>query len=254
MKLAQSARGITLLFAVVGTPGAAQPAPVAEILLLETGDYGDPGMIRRSVAREGFRSWPTATDYPGNALRERRTAEVFIDVAVGADDRITGCTVRHMQRTGGADFGVKACSIVRERGKFTHALDAAGVPRPGVVPMTMTFNLRQPGQASYSPPPPPPPPPPPGAAPASRPPALTKVGGLALRFPGAVPNARPSTWLDIDKSGRVASCRIRRSTGVDAADAAVCRHLRATRFTPGRDAAGQKVPVASHFVALDVTP
>jgi hypothetical protein len=227
------------------TPDVATTIP--EILLLEAGDYGDAAMIRRSAAHDGFREWVVPGDYPRAALREGRSAQVLFDVAVGADDRIAGCTVQLVQGDGD-DFGLRACEIVRQRGRFRHALGADGRAYAGVVPMVMTFTMRQPQQASYAP----------GPAPSMgaafrRPAAPEQPDALTLRGSASVfLNDAPTAWLDVDQSGRVTRCRIRSSTGTDEGDVALCRGASEASFLPALGRDGEPVAMQSYYAAFTV--
>jgi hypothetical protein len=238
--------------AATSASAAAQTAPdlpprIPEILLLESGDYGDAAMIRRSAARDGFRGWVLPADYPQAARREGREAQIFFDVAVGADDRITGCTVQMVQGNGD-DFAERACEIVRQRGQFRHALDAEGRARPGIVTMVMTFTLRQPQQPSYAPGPAP------GMGPRlQRPAGPARPNALTLRGPPTIfVSEAPTAWLDIDARGRVTRCRIRSSTATDEGDASLCRHVARTRFLPAVGLDGEPVATESYYARFTV--
>jgi hypothetical protein len=235
------------VFGIAPSPGGAQQTPIPDILLLEVGDYGDARMIRRSAALDGFRSWVAASDYPATALRDRRKAEVYIDVAVGPTDEITACTVTLIQGDRDDVFGRTACAIVSERGHFRHALDAEGNAQPGVVPMVMTFTLREAGQPSYSPGPAPEMGPALKGRPIPREGALTLNGGIET-----FPNRSPSAWLDIGDDGRVRRCRIRATTGTDAGDTKLCHHAMSARFEPATDVRGRSVAVSAFFAQFVV--
>jgi hypothetical protein len=58
--------------------------------------------------------------------------------------------------------------------------------------------------------------------------------------------------LDIPAKGRPARCAILTSTGTDAGDMAVCRHLMTTEFSPATDAGGRAVPLSGYEIGLDI--
>lgn len=242
-----------LLIGASPAPQQGGPAPsssaerIADVLLVEAGGHRDPELIRSPEPLEGLRDWVSASDYPEAARREGRDAQVFMEVAVDATGRATGCRVAFVQRAGGADFEKQACAIVMSRGRFRHGIDAEGNARPGIVRLVMTFSLRDSTRPAYAPPPPP------GPVPGNAPPRLRDPLGLTLAGPvDLFPNRRPTAFLDVDRNGRVSHCQIGASAGTDGGDAAVCRHLTALRFEAARDSDGSRMAFRNHFVRLDV--
>jgi hypothetical protein len=75
----------------------------------------------------------------------------------------------------------------------------------------------------------------------------TPTGPSPLIIHGAQGDAGASAWLEIDETGAVTECKVSHSGGSDAADLAMCRTLRATRFNPGRDVFGE--PIADFYRA-----
>ncbi|MBV9930598.1 MAG: energy transducer TonB [Alphaproteobacteria bacterium] len=220
---------------------------VADVLLLEAGGDRDPGLIRSPAPLEGVRQWVSAADYPEAARREAREAQIFLEIAVDAAGRATGCRVAFVQGAAGADFEKQACAVVMSRGRFRHGLDAEGNARPGTVRMVMTFSLRDPSRPPYWPPPPP------GPIPGNVPPRLIDPGGRSLTgAPDLFPNRHPAAFLDVDGNGRVTRCQISQSAGTDAGDAAVCRHVSALRFEPARELGRNRIAYQNYFVRLDV--
>jgi hypothetical protein len=228
-----------------------QPEPLVMAYLSRT--THDEAMIRPAMPID-IHDWKLGTaDYPAELLGDRMTAHLHIDVSVGSDGRIADCVVtdarasRLSERFAPAPefFARNACNAIREHGRFSHALDADGVARAGVVPIYMIFS------AGAVPSPPSPPPPPPGlAANAAKPRDLT-----VLRLspdPAMFTITDPSVWFDIDAKGRVTRCRVARSTGTDAGDATMCRQMFEGRFKPGRDRGGKVQPVKHQNVRLRV--
>jgi protein TonB len=70
--------------------------------------------------------WVTTDDYPANALRAGEQGRTGFRLDIGADGRVTGCTIT--QSSGSADLDQTACRILTRRARFTPARDAAGNP------------------------------------------------------------------------------------------------------------------------------
>lgn len=137
-------------------PGWAQEAAVPEINIRESGNAGSRDMLRRATPAPGFEGWWTPADFPAGIAPTGQQIAI-VDVAVTADDRTTGCIVRYESQ--GPQLGETACRLMRERGRFRHALAFDGTPRDGIVTMWVDYRLRLPSSPPYSPPPSPPPPP-----------------------------------------------------------------------------------------------
>ncbi len=71
-------------------------------------------------------SWANSNDYPSRALREEREGVTRFRVTVGADGRITGCSVTGS--SGHPDLDEATCSLVSRRGRFNPAKDGEGQP------------------------------------------------------------------------------------------------------------------------------
>lgn len=227
-----------------------QPEPVVMAYLSRT--THDEDMIRPAMPID-IHDWNLGpADYPQELLGDRMTAYLHIDVSVGSHGQVVDCIVtdararRLVEALAPAPefFARNACAAIRERGRFRHALDAEGVARAGVVPLYMMFTADDVAPA-------PPAPPAPGlAANAAKPRDLAVL--RLVPDPAMFTIIDPSVWLDIDAKGRVTRCRVARSTGTDAGDAAMCRQMMAARFEPARDRAGKVQPVKGQNVRLRV--
>jgi protein TonB len=71
-------------------------------------------------------SWANSNDYPSRALREEREGVTRFRVTVGADGRVTGCSVTGS--SGHPDLDEATCSLVSRRGRFNPAKDGEGQP------------------------------------------------------------------------------------------------------------------------------
>jgi protein TonB len=74
-------------------------------------------------------NWATTNDYPTRALREERAGVTGFRVAVGADGRVTSCTVT--SSSGSPDLDEATCSNVTRRARFNPATDGEGQPTTG---------------------------------------------------------------------------------------------------------------------------
>ena len=74
-------------------------------------------------------NWATTNDYPTRALREERAGVTGFRVGVGADGRVTNCSVT--SSSGSPDLDEATCSNVTRRARFNPATDGEGQPTTG---------------------------------------------------------------------------------------------------------------------------
>ena len=74
-------------------------------------------------------NWATTNDYPTRALREERAGSTGFRVSVGADGRVTSCSVT--SSSGSPDLDEATCTNVTRRARFTPATDGEGNPTNG---------------------------------------------------------------------------------------------------------------------------
>lgn len=86
-------------------------------------------------------AWLVAADYPARALREGRQGPVGATLAIGADGRVTGCTIA--ASSGSPDLDAATCLMVARRARFTPATDAQGAPASGSWTGTFTWSIPQ---------------------------------------------------------------------------------------------------------------
>lgn len=98
-------------------PYIAPPAPVAP---------PPKFTAKRAVPKGNPGNWATTNDYPSRALREEREGTAGFRVTVGADGRVTGCTVT--SSSGHPDLDEATCANVTRRARFTPATDGNGNP------------------------------------------------------------------------------------------------------------------------------
>lgn len=231
-------------------PFGAQAQAIDSIRVYEASTDGDPEMIRRSGVAGDMSDWFTPADYPAAAFAQKRGGEILLTVAIGPDDRVTGCRIDDA-RGAGEDLRQAACAIVR-RGKFRHALDANGKPQPGRLLMQVVFAADGPAPYPMTTTPIIPPRAPlnskaRAAAPIDAGPL--KVGGL----PAGATEAWATASLTISAEGKVSRCRLRASAGPDAVDTEICRQFARAAFTPALDDAGNPIEQI-YFAQAKITP
>lgn len=181
--------------------------------------------------------WIRPDDYPAAARVAHAGGLVEFTLNLSDTGVVTGCTIR--QSSGNADLDMATCELMRTRGHFAAALNAAGKPVAGtwskkvkwetpVIPGVKTQWLasefkRDPHPTSWFS--------------QSDYPAESRLRGE---------EGRVVITLDIDEQGLPTACRIAESSGYPALDAKTCElALTRGRFKPAKDGAGK--PIASSF-------
>lgn len=78
-------------------------------------------------------------DYPAEALRNDEEGTVRVRLHVGADGRVSACTVS--QSSGSASLDSTTCRLLQERARFTPARDSAGRVVSDTVATSITWNI-----------------------------------------------------------------------------------------------------------------
>ena len=105
-------------FALLSLAAAAHPHPGTPVEIVE------PPRARAQLA-----SYFSRDDYPPSALRAGDQGEVAFTLAIGADGRVTGCTIN--RSSGSSSLDSATCRILRSRARYTPARDSTGSPAPG---------------------------------------------------------------------------------------------------------------------------
>lgn len=103
------------------TPIITPPAPPAPPAPPPTPDRSRPLSPRGDAG-----SWVTNDDYPPSAIREEAQGTTGVSLSVGADGRVTGCSVT--ASSGNAALDQAACRNIQRRARFNAALDRDGNP------------------------------------------------------------------------------------------------------------------------------
>lgn len=190
-----------------------------------------------------------ADDYPAAALRENRSGNTTVELAISRWGTIADCRVS--VSSGHADLDAATCDRLVTRARFWPATDAAGKDAPGMHTQTVRWALPEPV--------------PPGATSA---PAISAVRAPpippeSMLFPRA-PMVRNWGWariretdwptaaleakregstkvaFDLDSAGEVSACRVLLSSGHADLDARSCAIVKErARFDPARGVDGK---------------
>lgn len=87
-----------------------------------------PRIIRPPQPRRPAQAYVMRDDYPASALAEKAHGWVAFTLQVGANGRVTGCTVTGSSGSSALDRAT--CMIMRRRARFTPAVDSNGNPAP----------------------------------------------------------------------------------------------------------------------------
>lgn len=89
------------------------------------------------------------TDFPQNALADKRQGKVKIELAISPVGGIVGCTI--LESSSHADLDAKTCEIASNKAKFGPALDVSGLPTAGRVQTEIDWRLQSEGGAPLLP-------------------------------------------------------------------------------------------------------
>ncbi|MEM8726952.1 MAG: TonB C-terminal domain-containing protein [Pseudomonadota bacterium] len=220
-----------------------------------------PNAIRLPEPIE-LENWASPADFPALAQPLPLRVSVNLTLSISADGAVEACRAGKRGPVFGAnrhamspqDWVAASCKIIMDHARFIPAIDSEG-DRIGVeFDMGVRYDMYKAGLATETLPtiPPPAPPPSPRLGPSkSRRAAPTKELGIVFDDPG-IQSSLVEAIIDIDATGVVRKCRIRGSSGSDKADAAVCKHLRKTKFTPRLDYEGRPGPDVYYIAKVPI--
>jgi TonB family protein len=103
----------------------------------------DPKVIRslRTPVKqvESAASWISDADYPDKAIPDGASGSVLTRLKVDADGKVSDCLV--VESSGNAMLDETTCRILRTRGRFHPAIDAAGNPTAGLTAIRIRWLL-----------------------------------------------------------------------------------------------------------------
>ena len=93
------------------------------------------------VQRDNFSRWAARIQeaYPARAIRQELEGNVGVSVVVGADGRVTGCTVT--ASSGESMLDEAACEGMQRYARYTPAKNDAGQPTTGRDTLTIVYRL-----------------------------------------------------------------------------------------------------------------
>lgn len=204
-----------------------------------------PGLaVRASPQLEPF--WLGKDDYAPAAIRAEQQGRVGVLLDIGADGRVSACTL--LSSSGTALLDRSSCSLLRRRGRFTPARDGRGNPAPDRWNYSIDWKLTDDMM--------------PVAERSTRTTSCMCVM-VVEHLPAPKPRAYPDRWLPasdvppallatggsavvearISRAGRISRCQVSESSGLPAWDREICNILRRrARFDPGVNAKGRPVP------------
>jgi protein TonB len=80
-----------------------------------------------------------SSDYPQSALDNEEQGTVAVQLSVGTNGRVTGCSVT--KSSGSRTLDSTTCRILTSRAKFTPARDSSGNLTTGSFPQRITWRL-----------------------------------------------------------------------------------------------------------------
>jgi protein TonB len=86
----------------------------------------EPRKLQSARAKANLASYVSDADYPASAMRGGAEGTTHFTLNVGADGRVTGCTVT--ASSGSSALDAATCKIMRSRARFQPARDADGRP------------------------------------------------------------------------------------------------------------------------------
>ncbi|MFB0875001.1 MULTISPECIES: energy transducer TonB [unclassified Sphingobium] len=105
-------------------PPVFNPVPVAAPPPPPPAPPPPPSVAKPLSPRGNPGSWATPEDYPPRALREEKQGTTGLRLEVGADGRVTNCSVT--SSSGSSELDETACKLVTRRARFNPAEDAGG--------------------------------------------------------------------------------------------------------------------------------
>ena len=117
------------------------PAPPVRIAAPAAPPAPPPPSKARGAQPEGQRSWQQRImdNYPARAIRDEIEGRVGVRVTVGANGRVSGCSVT--SSSGQSVLDDAACQDITRYARFSPALDDAGNPTTGSWGTTIVYQL-----------------------------------------------------------------------------------------------------------------
>jgi protein TonB len=98
-----------------------------------------PVKVEAAKARANLASYVSDADYPESAIRAEEQGTTGFRLEIGANGRVTNCTVT--SSSGSTALDNATCRIMRQRAKFTPARDTSGNPTTDTTSARITWRL-----------------------------------------------------------------------------------------------------------------
>ncbi|WP_288287809.1 energy transducer TonB, partial [uncultured Sphingobium sp.] len=98
-----------------------------------------PVAATRATPRSSPGSWLSDADYPSRAQREERSGTAGFRLQIGADGRVTDCTIT--SSTGHPDLDEATCRLLPRRARFKPAKGSDGAEMPDTYNGRITWRL-----------------------------------------------------------------------------------------------------------------
>jgi protein TonB len=95
--------------------------------------------VQPAKARADLRSYISDDDYPQDAIRNEQQGTTRFRLEIGADGRVTNCTVTGS--SGSSSLDSTTCRIMRSRARFTPASDSTGAKTSDTVSSAIRWVL-----------------------------------------------------------------------------------------------------------------
>ncbi|MEN3747266.1 TonB family protein [Sphingomonas sp. HF-S3] len=209
-------------------PGAAMAQSRHELIIIGEAPIGaDPDLLRPVSILGDRKTWVTNDDYPAEAKRAGETGSMLIRVSTDDRGRVSDCVL--MTHDTSPALNQTACRLVRERGKFRHALSSEGKPVASSITLYVSFVLEERGIPTVSP----------GAPPRGKYEQTLRLVSDP-DWSAASPTDNPSGNVvitisaspDGDGQLRAGYCHVTESSGDRRLDAATCNVAKAARYEP----------------------
>jgi periplasmic protein TonB len=110
------------------------PQPVPTLVIPEPGPVvvpkadppSPPKKVEPARARANLASYVSDEDYPSSAIRNEEQGTTRFRLGVGADGRVTECTVT--RSSGSSALDAATCRLMKSRARFSPARDSGGRP------------------------------------------------------------------------------------------------------------------------------
>lgn len=122
-------------------PNIPPPAPIARIIPPAAPPAPPPPRFqpKRPEPRNNSGTWVTTDDYPARAMREEREGVTMVTISVGADGRVTNCSITNS--SGSPDLDEIACRNITRRARFRPATNGNGDEVPGTYSIPVRWEI-----------------------------------------------------------------------------------------------------------------